>query len=103
MIISEIVGTIIRAFLVWLSAWLVAHGGHQLTDSQIGNAVACLGPVVVALVWSIWRKIVNRQHLLNALATPGVQSEKDNAAAVKYDGAPSVFTSPVDIPKPPTT
>lgn len=62
MLIQQIIGTFVRTALVWLSSWLVAHGGPGLTDSQIANVAIEATPVLIAIGWSIWRHY--RGHLM---------------------------------------
>lgn len=96
--LGEIVGTVIRTALVWFAAWLVAHGGPTLTSSQITNLTIAASPAIAALIWSIASKYIGRQRLLNALATPAVQTESENKAATASGTPPSVLTNPNTVP-----
>ena len=96
--LQQIVGTLVRAALVWLSAWLAAHGGPTFTDNQIAKAVAELTPVALAIVWSIWQKYHGRLKLLTALASPQTMSEKQVELAVATGSSPAVNTPKTDVP-----
>jgi hypothetical protein len=96
--VQQIVGVFVRALLVWLAAWLVAHGGPKLTDNQIADLAIAITPALVALVWSLGSKYIGRQRLLNALATPSVMTEAENQIATKVGTPPSVLTDKHEVP-----
>lgn len=88
---QQIVGTFVRAALVFASGWMAAHGGPSYTDDQLAKAVTSVTPVVVAVAWSIWQKYRARQKQLTAAAI-GPASENLVALLVGAGQAPSVLS-----------
>lgn len=94
--VSQIVGTLVRAAIVWLAATF----GAEVSDDQIVKITAQVVPVLFVIVWSIYQKFKNRQTLVTALASPKPMSE-DAAKALVKDPAvptPSVNSDPKELP-----
>jgi type VI protein secretion system component VasK len=90
--VQEIIGTLVRAAVVFFVGWLTAHGGPQFTDDQVAKFVTEATPVAAVLVWSIWVKYRGRQKLLTAQAAGQVVSERAVEMLVGTGQAPSVLT-----------
>lgn len=96
--ISQIVGAIVRALIMWVAGYLAAQG-VTVSDDQVMQAVKWLTPLVVTLAWSIWQKFHGRQKLLVALASPRPMSESEVERKVADPGPnPSVLTPKTEIP-----
>jgi hypothetical protein len=99
-LLVDIVGTWVRAALVALSSWLIAHNivtneqGQQVQTQLFTKIIESL-PMVGAVLWSMWNKYQAKLHLNTALAmTPGstvLQVEKAVA-----DGKAPPATLPKD-------
>lgn len=70
--IKQIVGALVRVFVVWAAGYLAAKTGVSLTEDQIGQIVTWLVPVVVVVGWSLRAKFLDRLKLLMATSRAGL-------------------------------
>lgn len=99
--ITQIVGVGVRAALVWLSAWLVAHGGPSFTTGQMEKAIAEVTPVAAAIIWSVWEKYRGRLTTLVALGTAAKMTLEEARMQAMTGQAPSVHTPSNVVPRMP--
>lgn len=85
----DIIGSVVRAFMVYVGARLVDH--HVLTDTQaetLSSHVVAMtiasAPIALSLAWSIWQKYVQRSKLAYALA--GVEQAVDANQRLRQGG-----------------
>jgi len=97
-IVQQIIGTVVRAAVVFFVGWLAAHGGPSFTNDQVTKFIAEATPVVAVLLWSAYQKFKNRQKLLVAQASPVALSENKIKEIVASGQAPSVLTAPHETP-----
>lgn len=97
--IQQILGTLVRALVVWLAGVLAARG-IVVSDDQTMQVVAWLTPLVATLAWSLWQKFRGRQKLLTALGASKIMTEAEVEKRVADPGVPtpSVLTPKTEIP-----
>ena len=71
--IKEYIGTLIRTLLAPVAAYLLATG--YFTDSEVGNTIAAIAVVAVAVIWGLlnkfyWKKTVDVALTLPANTSP---------------------------------
>jgi type VI protein secretion system component VasK len=98
--VQQVIGAVVRAVIIWLAAYVAAHGGPSYADDQIGKIVAEATPVVLVVLWSIYQKYKSRQKLMFALASTAPTSENhvDAAMSSTQHQPPSVMTPPHEVP-----
>lgn len=96
--VQQVIGAVVRAAVIWLAAWVAAHGGPTYTDSEIGKVVAEATPVILVVLWSVYQKYRSRQKLMVAMASTAPVSENHLDMAVASVTPPSVLTPPHEIP-----
>ena len=98
--VSQMVGVLVRAVVVWVAGYLAANAQVTLSEDQIAQIVAYLVPIVGVVGWSVYSKYVGRQKLLTALATNGVITEKqvEKIVADPAVPTPSVMAGKTDLP-----
>ena len=74
--VSQIVGVIVRAAVVWVAGYLAAHANVTLSEAQIGQIVAYVVPTLAVLAWSVYSKYLGRQKLLTAAAAAGATEQQ---------------------------
>jgi hypothetical protein len=97
--VQQIIGTVVRAAVVFAVGWLAAHGGPSFTNDQVTKFITEATPVAAVLVWSIWQKYKGRQKLMTAQASSGPVSENHVEMLVGSGQAPSVMTEKHETPK----
>lgn len=96
--VQQVIGVVVRAAIVWIAAWVAAHGGPQYGESEIAKVVAEATPVILVIVWSIWQKFKSRQKLMVAMASPSAVSENHLDLHVASVQPPSVLTPRREVP-----
>lgn len=89
--VQQIIGTVVRAALVWLAAWLATR--HvTISDSQVLQLAAWATPLLAALAWSVWQKYGARQKQLVAQTMRAGVTEAQVESRLANGPAPSVLT-----------
>jgi hypothetical protein len=96
--VQQIIGTVVRAAVMFAVGWLAAHGGPQFTNDQVAKFVAEVTPVLAVLAWSIYQKYRGRQKLLTAQAAGSPVSENHVELMVSAGQSPSVLTPKHEAP-----
>lgn len=97
--ISQIIGVLVRAALVWLAGYLNSHG-INIGDSQVTQVVTWATPLVAALAWSAYQKFHGRQKLLTAQAAANLtEHEVEARVADPKTPNPSVMTPKSEVPQ----
>lgn len=96
--VQQIVGTVVRAAVMFAVGWLAAHGGPHFTDDQVTKFIAEATPAVAVLAWSIYQKYRGRKKMLAAAAASHPISENHVEMLVASGQAPSVLTPKHEAP-----
>lgn len=98
-LITQIIGTVVRAGLTALSAFLIQR--RLMTSEQAGQLSSMLFdqiinalPAAAALAWSAWQKYKSRSKLLTALMLPPGSTENCLHAYIASGAATPVITTP---------
>jgi hypothetical protein len=97
-LVQQIIGTVVRAAVMFAVGWLASHGGPSLSNDAVTKFITEATPVAAVLVWSIYQKFKNRQQLMVAQASGAPLSENSVKAIVASGAAPSVMTPPHETP-----
>ena len=90
--VSQMVGVLVRAVVVWVAGYLAANAQVTLSEDQIAQIVAYLVPIVGVVGWSAYSKYLGRQKLLTAAAAAGVtEKEVEQMVADPAVPTPSVM------------
>jgi len=90
--ISQIVGVLVRAAVVWVAGYLAANAKITLSEDQIAQIVAYAVPPLAVIAWSAYSKRLGRQKLLTAAAAAGVtEKEVEQIVADPAVPTPSVM------------
>ncbi len=96
--VQQILGTFVRAGIVWLAGYLAA-GGVVITDDQITSAVTYIVPVLITLAWSLWAKHKGRRKLMMATSQAGTTEARiEELVADPQVPTPSVLTPKNIVP-----
>lgn len=90
--VSQVIGVLVRAVVVFLVGWIAAHGGPSFTDDQVTKVVSEIVPLAAVLAWSLWQKYRGRQKLLTGIASNAGLSENHVEMLVASGQAPSIMT-----------
>jgi hypothetical protein len=93
-LVTEMIGSLVRAALVYLGGFVVSHG--IWTASDLERYASGLTLILIAVGWSWWQKRNMRTKLVTAMAMPAGVSENDVKALVND---PNVATPSVTLPK----
>lgn len=96
--VQQVIGVVVRAAILWIAAWVAAHGGPTFTESQVAKIVAEATPVVLVVLWSILQKYKSHQRFQIAAAAGRPVSENHVEMMLSSGQAPSVLTEPHVIP-----
>lgn len=87
-LLTKILGSLVRAALVALSGWLVAH--HQIADPAAASWVEAaytnvmnVLPGLIAVIWSAWAKKNDVVVTNTALAAPAGATIEDVKETIK--------------------
>ena len=97
--VSQIVGVLVRAAVVWVAGYLAANAKIELSEDQITQVVAYIVPTLAVLAWSVYSKYLGRQKLLTATAVAGAtEAEIEQMVADPTVVNPSVLMGKNDVP-----
>lgn len=96
--IQQVIGAVVRVVVVWLAAFVAAHGGPTFADNEVAKVITEATPVVLVVVWSIYQKYKSRQKLMVAMASTAPVSENHLEMHLASVQPPSVLTPPHEIP-----
>jgi hypothetical protein len=92
-----IVGTLLRSVVMAMAGWLVARG--MLPQGSVEEWTGAVALTLVAVLWSLYQKYVERTKLMVALTLPSGSTENDVTSHIATGVVtPSVLTPPNTVP-----